>query len=73
MAIRALKAGAFEFIEKPFNQDRLLNFINRAVENINLKNQNKEFENILFFSYELIGVSNNIKDINDQFKKISIS
>ena len=73
MAIRALKAGAFEFIEKPFNQDRLLNFINRAVENINLKNQNKEFENKLFFSYELIGVSNNIKDINDQIKKISIS
>ena len=37
MAINALKAGAFEFIEKPFNQERLLNFVNRAVENINLK------------------------------------
>ena len=41
MAINALKAGAFEFIEKPFNTDRLLNFINRAIENINLKNVNK--------------------------------
>ena len=37
MAIKALKSGAFEFIEKPFNQERLLNFVNRAVENINLK------------------------------------
>jgi len=73
MAIKALKAGAFEFIEKPFNQERLLNFVNRAVENINLKNKNKEFENKLFYSHELIGDSKNIKDIKDQINKISIS
>ena len=73
MAIKALKAGAFEFIEKPFNQDRLLNFINRAVENLNLRNKNKEFESKLFYSYELIGVSDNIKKIKDQINKISVS
>tara|TARA_Y100001970_G_scaffold292712_1_gene435359 strand:+ start:156 stop:1511 length:1356 start_codon:yes stop_codon:yes gene_type:complete len=73
MAIKALKAGAFEFIEKPFNQERLLNFVNRAVENLNLKNTNKEFESKLFYSYELIGQSENIKSIKDQIKKISIS
>ena len=73
MAIKALKTGAFEFIEKPFNQERLLNFVNRAIENINLKNRNKEFENKLFFSYELIGNSENIKNIKEQIKKISIS
>jgi len=73
MAIKALKAGAFEFIEKPFNQERLLNFVNRAVENINLKNKNKEFENKLFYSYELIGNSENIKNIKEQIKKLSVS
>ena len=73
MAISALKAGAFEFIEKPFNQERLLNFVNRAVENIKLKNQNKEFEEKLFFSYDLIGDSDNIRFIKEQINKISIS
>jgi len=73
MAIKALKSGAFEFIEKPFNQERLLNFINRAVENIDLKNKNKEFENKLFYSYELIGESDNINNIKNQIKKISVS
>jgi len=73
MAIKALKTGAFEFIEKPFNQERLLNFVNRAVENITLKDKNKEFENKLFYSYELIGNSNNIKDIKEKIDKISIS
>ena len=72
MAINALKSGAFEFIEKPFNQERLLNFINRAIENINLKNTNKEFEDKLFYSYDLIGSSKNIQDIKDQIKKISV-
>ncbi len=73
MAIKALKAGAFEFIEKPFNQERLLNFINRAVENINLKNKNTEFENKLFSSYDLIGNSTNIQNIKNQISKISVS
>jgi len=73
MAIKALKAGAFEFIEKPFNQERLLNFVNRAVENINLKNKNKEFEDKLFYSYDLIGDSDNIQKIKEQINKISIS
>ena len=73
MAIKALKAGAFEFIEKPFNQERLLNFVKRAVENIDLKNKNKEFEDKLFYSYELIGESLNIQNIKNKIKKISIS
>jgi two-component system nitrogen regulation response regulator NtrX len=73
MAVMALKTGAFEFIEKPFNQERLLNFVNRAVENINLRNINREFEDKLFSSYELIGNSNNIQNIIEHVNKISAS
>jgi len=73
MAVRSLKHGAFEFIEKPFDQTRLLNFVKRAVENLNLKSQNKDYENKLFYSYELIGDSKNISTIKDQIDKISIT
>ena len=73
MAIDSLKHGAFEFVEKPFDQTRLLNFISRAVENLNLKSLNKEYENKLFSSYELIGNSKNISTIRDQIEKISIT
>tara|TARA_Y100001970_G_scaffold264100_1_gene350353 strand:- start:2198 stop:3553 length:1356 start_codon:yes stop_codon:yes gene_type:complete len=73
MAVKSLQKGAFEFIEKPFDQERLLNFVKRAVENYNLKKENKEYENKLFSSYELIGSSKNIVNINDQIKKISIT
>ena len=37
MAVKSLKSGAFEFIQKPFDKSRLLNFIKRAIENLNLK------------------------------------
>ena len=73
MAVNSLKHGAFEFVEKPFDQTRLLNFITRAVENLKLKSQNKEYESKLFSSYELIGDSKNIVNIRDQIEKISIT
>ena len=73
MAIKALKSGAFEFVEKPFNQERLLNFIKRAVENINLKKKNKEYESKLFYSLDLIGKSKNIQNIKENIEKISVS
>ena len=73
MAVNSLKHGAFEFIEKPFDQTRLLNFIKRAVENVKLKSQNKEYEDKLFYSYELIGDSKNISTIREQIDKIGIT
>ena len=73
MAIKSLKNGAFEFIEKPFDQERLMNFVNRAVENFNLKNQNKELETKLFHSFELIGTSSNIIKIREQIEKLANS
>ncbi len=73
MAVNSLKHGAFEFIEKPFDQTRLLNFIKRAVENLKLKSQNREYETKLFSSYELIGNSKNISSIREQVEKISLT
>ena len=73
MAVKSLHKGAFEFIEKPFDRERLLNFVKRAVENYNLKKENKEYESKLFSSYDIIGNSKNITNIKDQIKKISIT
>ena len=73
MAIKSLKAGAFEFIQKPFDKERLLNFIRRAVENLNLKIQNENLENKLFHTFDLIGKSQNILSIKDQIEKVSSS
>ena len=73
MAIKSLKSGAFEFIQKPFDQERLLNFVNRAVENLSLIAENKNLHTQLFHSFELIGSSQNIQKIREQIEKLSTS
>ena len=73
MAIKSLKSGAFEFIQKPFDRDRLVNFVNRASENVNLKNENKNLKSKLFQSFDLIGSSQNILAIKEQINKYALS
>ena len=73
MAVNSLKSGAFEFIQKPFDKERLMNFIKRAVENYNLKNENKNLQNKLFHTFKIIGKSQNISSIRDQIQKLSSS
>ena len=71
MAVDSLKLGAFEFIQKPFSSERLVNFANRAAENINLKKEKRVLENKLFNSYEIIGQSQTIEEIRNLIVKLS--
>ena len=73
MAVKSLKSGAFEFIQKPFDKNRLVNFVDRASENVKLKNENKSLRSKLFHSFDLIGTSQNVLSIKDQINKLSIS
>mgnify|MGYP003318892796 CR=1 FL=1 len=72
-AINSLQSGAFEFIQKPFDKDRLLNFVKRADENSKLKKENKSLQNKIFHTFEIIGKSQNIISIRDQIQKLSSS
>ena len=71
MAVDSLKLGAFEFMQKPFSTERLLNFVNRALENIDLKKEKRVLESKLFHSYDIIGQSNTIIKIKDLIDKLA--
>jgi len=70
MAVDSLKLGAFEFIQKPFSSERLLNFINRAIENIELKKDKSILESKLFHSYDIIGKSQSIEKVKILITKL---
>ena len=70
MAVDALKLGAFEFMQKPFSSERLLNFVSRAVENISLKKEKRVLESKLFQSYDIVGQSNSIEKIKYLISKL---
>tara|TARA_Y100000590_G_scaffold270836_1_gene304135 strand:- start:822 stop:2186 length:1365 start_codon:yes stop_codon:yes gene_type:complete len=71
MAVDSLKLGAFEFIQKPFSSERLINFTKRAVENVNLKKEKRILEGKLFHSYDIIGQSESIEKIKNLVEKLS--
>jgi len=71
MAVNSLKLGAFEFIQKPFSSERLINFTKRAAENINLKKERRDLESKLFHSFEIIGQSQSMEKVKNLIGKLA--
>ena len=47
MAVQALKEGAYDFVEKPFDNDRIIHTVNRAIERTKLLRENKHLQHRL--------------------------
>jgi two-component system nitrogen regulation response regulator NtrX len=71
IAVEAIRLGAYEFIEKPFSKEKILNYVNRALESSTLKKEKDIIENKLFHSFELIGQSPSIIKVKKIIEKLS--
>lgn len=70
-AVAAIKRGAYDYIEKPFNADRLLLVVSRALENIRLKRENENLKGRSGLDSELIGQSAAVRTLKQTLKKIA--
>jgi len=68
LAVRAIKNGAYDFLEKPFNSDKLVILAKRAIESSRLINENKDLKDLISPNVTLVGDSN---FTNNTRKKIS--
>ena len=73
IAVEATRLGAYEFIEKPFSKEKILNYITRAFESYELKKEKNIIENKLFHSFDLIGKSTSIIKVKKIIDKLSNS
>ena len=73
VAVEAIRLGAYEFIEKPFSKEKILNYVNRGLESSLLKKEKDIIENKLFHSFDLIGDSPDIVKIRKTIEKLSTS
>ena len=73
IAVEAIRIGAYEFIEKPFSKEKIINYVNRALESSHLKKEKDFIETKLFHSFELIGKSNSIIKVKKIIDKLSTS
>ncbi len=71
IAIESIKLGAYEFIEKPFSTEKILNYVNRALETSSLKKEKALIEDKLFHSFDLIGKSQSMLKVKKTIEKLS--
>ena len=70
-AVQAIQIGAYDFIEKPFEADRLLLSINRALEAQRLRRENEELRQRAGGQDELIGMSQAINTVRQAVSKVA--
>ena len=58
LAVSAIKNGAYDFLEKPFNSDKLTIISKRAIESSKLINENKNLKDLITPNISLIGNTN---------------
>ncbi|MEW6595502.1 MAG: sigma-54 dependent transcriptional regulator [Thermodesulfobacteriota bacterium] len=47
LAVQALKKGAYDFIEKPFDQERIVHSLGRCLERVRLLRKNQQLQDLL--------------------------
>ena len=73
IAVAAIKQGAYDFIEKPFNIDQLLVVINRAMETSRLRRENTSLRRRDAPPAEMLGQSAAFRRMRDQLDKVAKS
>lgn len=73
IAVAAIKQGAYDFIEKPFNIDQLMVVIGRAMETARLRRENSSLRRRDLHSGEMLGASAAFRKLKDQLDKVTKS
>lgn len=70
-AVESIKKGAFDFIEKPLDLNRLLITIRNAMDKSNLITETKVLKKKVSKKYEIVGQSDAIKKVTDMADRVA--
>ena len=72
-AVDSMKKGAYDYISKPPDLNRLLNTVRNAIDKKNLTIENTLLKRKIISSFEMIGESKELNKIRDLIKKVAIT
>ncbi|MBD1147696.1 sigma-54-dependent Fis family transcriptional regulator [Pelagibacterales bacterium SAG-MED31] len=73
LAVSSIKNGAYDFLEKPFNSDKLVILVKRAIESSRLIDENKNLKELVSPDINLVGKSNFINQTKKNIVNFSKS
>tara|TARA_Y100000389_G_scaffold141681_1_gene139598 strand:+ start:39 stop:1202 length:1164 start_codon:yes stop_codon:yes gene_type:complete len=70
-AVEAMKLGAYDFISKPPDLNRLLTSVRHALENKSLRSENKKLKRKVAQKFKIIGLSKPIIEMKEMISKVA--
>ena len=70
-AINSIKLGAYDFIEKPFKEERLILMLKRALEAAELRNENEELRILASSKTDLVGESSAVQQLRQSIDRVA--
>jgi len=70
-AVKAIKMGAFDFIEKPLSYERIMVTLENACKVVNLEEKNKLLTESVFGKIKLTGKSQAISQVRELIKRVA--
>jgi two-component system nitrogen regulation response regulator NtrX len=69
-AVEATQRGAFDFLEKPLDTDRLLLTVRNALAHVQLAGENARLREVTEDRYQMVGSSAALKEVRDLIAKV---
>jgi two-component system, NtrC family, nitrogen regulation response regulator NtrX len=73
LAVKALKMGAFDFLEKPLSLDKVITVTKNALALEELKRENRKLKDSLFMEDEMVGESAPIQTVRERIVQSAAS
>ena len=70
-AVEATQLGAYDFLEKPLDTDRILLTLRNALDHVDLSVENERLRETVLDRYEMVGASPAIKQVLDVIEKVA--
>ena len=71
IAVEAIKKGAYDFIEKPMNLNRMLITLRNALDKSRLVNETKILRTVVSKQYEMVGTSGAMQELHDMIGRVA--
>src|SRR6266446_2978710 len=70
-AVEATQLGAYDFLEKPIDTDRILLTLRNALQHIDLASENVRLKAEVHAHYEIVGSSKAVKQVIERIEKVA--